>query len=79
LLQRFATTDEVAAMWRLWPARFFPLQTARHCVWKAASCARFFEKVVDELAPWALLSALFASVTAVLAKAGVKGIDSNLE
>src|SRR5208282_338803 len=27
---------------------------------------------------WALLSALFAGVTAVLAKAGVKGIDSNL-
>ena len=28
---------------------------------------------------WALLSALFAGLTAVLAKAGVKGIDSNLE
>src|SRR5207253_3626485 len=27
---------------------------------------------------WALLSALFAGLTAVLAKAGVKGIDSNL-
>src|SRR5882672_8850474 len=27
---------------------------------------------------WAILSALFAGVTAVLAKAGVKGIDSNL-
>ena len=27
---------------------------------------------------WGLLSALFAGVTAVLAKAGVKGIDSNL-
>src|SRR5712672_248119 len=27
---------------------------------------------------WALLSALFADLTAVLAKAGVKGIDSNL-
>jgi bacterial/archaeal transporter family protein len=27
---------------------------------------------------WALLSALFAGMTAVLAKAGVKGIDSNL-
>lgn len=28
--------------------------------------------------PWALLSAVFAGVTAILAKAGVKGIDSNL-
>src|ERR1700704_1703097 len=28
--------------------------------------------------PWALLSALFAGLTAVLAKAGVRGIDSNL-
>src|SRR5690242_3133873 len=27
---------------------------------------------------WALLSALFAGLTAVLAKAGVKGVDSNL-
>jgi transporter family protein len=27
---------------------------------------------------WALLSALFAGLTAILAKAGVKGIDSNL-
>ena len=27
---------------------------------------------------WALLSALFAGLTAVLAKAGVKDIDSNL-
>ena len=27
---------------------------------------------------WALLSAVFAGLTAVLAKAGVKGIDSNL-
>jgi bacterial/archaeal transporter family protein len=27
---------------------------------------------------WALLSALFAGLTALLAKAGVKGIDSNL-
>ena len=27
---------------------------------------------------WALLSALFAGLTGVLAKAGVKGIDSNL-
>src|SRR5882724_4535672 len=27
---------------------------------------------------WALLSALFAGLTAVLAKAGVKGIDSNV-
>jgi transporter family protein len=27
---------------------------------------------------WALLSALFAGLTAVLAKAGVNGIDSNL-
>jgi len=27
---------------------------------------------------WALLSALFAGLTAVLAKAGIKGIDSNL-
>jgi transporter family protein len=27
---------------------------------------------------WAVLSALFAGLTAVLAKAGVKGIDSNL-
>jgi len=27
---------------------------------------------------WALLSALFAGLTVVLAKAGVKGIDSNL-
>jgi bacterial/archaeal transporter family protein len=27
---------------------------------------------------WALLSALFAGLTAVLAKAGVRGIDSNL-
>jgi transporter family protein len=28
--------------------------------------------------PWALLSALFAGLTAVLAKVGVKGVDSNL-
>ena len=28
--------------------------------------------------PWALLSALFAAATALLAKVGIKGIDSNL-
>ena len=27
---------------------------------------------------WALLSALFAGLTAILAKVGVKGVDSNL-
>lgn len=28
--------------------------------------------------PWALLSAFFAAITALLAKVGIKGIDSNL-
>ncbi|MDB6020306.1 MAG: rane protein, partial [Pedosphaera sp.] len=28
--------------------------------------------------PWAVLSAFFAGITAVLAKKGVEGVDSNL-
>jgi transporter family protein len=33
---------------------------------------------IDSWLPWALLSALFAGVTAVLAKVGVQDVDSNL-
>ena len=42
-----------------------------------SSAGRFYAESMNWLA-WSLLSALFAAATAILAKVGVQGIDSNL-